>query len=204
MLLHRAISHNWHLGPLLCLATALACANPSASAGGLRDISVKVEGKRYFLHADSWVRLSSQEVKRALADFVNLPRLNGSLKHVKILERLANGGTRMEAQSEFCLLAVCQQFTWVQDVIFMSNGDMAMTIVPNRGDFRAGKGRWRMHEDSGGTRLTFDIELTPNFWLPSVFGPWLMKRQLSADTIATIEGLEKLAGHRGKALGDTP
>jgi Protein of unknown function (DUF3047) len=65
--------------------------------------------------------------------------------------------------------------------------------VPNRGDFRQGNGRWHLLPDDGGTRLIFDVDLTPKYWLPPVFGPWLMKRKLAEEAFEFAQGLERLA-----------
>jgi hypothetical protein len=68
-----------------------------------------------------------------------------------------------------------------------------MTIVPYRGDFRQRNGCWHLLPDDGGTWLIFDVDLTSKYWLPPIFGPWLMKRKFSEEAFEFAQGLERMA-----------
>lgn len=173
----------------------LGCICLSADAHGAQVLttSVSLLDGRYFLHSEALIRAPVSAVRTLLTDYENLPRLNPNLKRVEILERLPDGGVRMRVVSDFCILALCLSFHWIQNVRTLPGGDIVMTIVPDRGDFREGGGRWRLLADDGGTRLIFDVDLVPNFWIPSVLGPWLMKRKLAEETYETARGLERMA-----------
>jgi len=145
------------------------------------------------MHSETVIQAPVSKVRALLMDYENFPRLNSDIKRVESVEHLDDGGIRMGVRSAFCILAICLHFDWVQDVRFLPDGDIAITIVPNRGDFRQGNGRWRLLTDDGGTRLIFDADLTPKYWLPPVFGPWLMKRKLSEEVFEFAQGLERMA-----------
>jgi hypothetical protein len=189
VLAREARSASW-LGLLL-----LSCVSLPVDVHGAQVLttSVTLLGGRYFLHSEVLVRAPVSAVRTLLTDYEKLPRLNPNLKRVAILKRLQDGGVRMRMTSDLCILALCLSFHWIQEVRTLPGGDIVMTIFPGWGDFREGGGRWRLLADDGGTRLTFDVDLVPNFWIPSVLGPWLMKRKLAEETYETATGLERIA-----------
>jgi uncharacterized membrane protein len=169
------------------------CLPPAVQSAQVLAVSVLREQGRFVMHAETLVQAPVAKVRAMLTDYTNLPRINKALKRVDILDRRQDGGVRMGVVSEFCLLAICLDFNWVQDVRILPNGDIAMAIVPGRGDFRQGSGCWRLLSDNGGTRLIFDVDLTPGFWVPPAFGSWLMRNRLFDEAFETGRGLERNA-----------
>jgi uncharacterized membrane protein len=164
-----------------------------AHSAEVLDSVVTQQHGRYMMHTETVVQAPVSKVRALLMNYENFPRLNSDIKRVESMEYLDDGGVRMGISSEFCILAICLHYNWIQDVRHLPDGDIAMTIVPNRGDFQQGTGRWHMLPDNGGTRLLFDLDLTPKYWLPPVFGSWLMKQKLYDKAIEFAEGLERMA-----------
>ena len=52
---------------------------------------------------------------------------------------------------------------------------------------------WTFAAEDGGTRLTYQMEMEPNFWLPPFVGPWFLKRTLLRGAPAAIDQIELLA-----------
>lgn len=193
----------WDLGLALLLWSAL----PETVRGAevLNTSAVRKEN-RFVLHAETSVRVSVPEVRRIFTDYRNLPRLNSDIKRVEVLERRDDGTVRLGVASDFCILAVCLNFAWVQEVTARPDGDIGIAILPDGGDFREGHGRWRLQSDGEGTRLIFDIDLTPNFWIPPLFGAWLMRQKMAEEALETAQSLERIASPRleppgGRTMG---
>lgn len=183
-------------GPARRSALALPvsiCLSMAARSAEVLNASVIEREGRYIMHSETLVQASVAEVRRILTDYENLPRVNRALKRVVILEHRENSGVRMGVVSEFCVLAICLNLAWSQDVRAWPNEDISLIIVPNRGDFRQGSGRWRLLPDDDGTRLIFDAELTPNIWIPPAIGPWLMKGKIAEEAFETARELERIA-----------
>lgn len=166
---------------------------PAAQSAEVLDSSVKQQNGRYMMHTETVVQAPVSKVRALLMDYENFLRLNPDVKRVEFMKRLDDGGTRMGVSMGFCISAVCLNFDWVQDVRLLPGGDIAATIVPNRGDFRQGNSRWRLLSNGGGTRLIFDADLTPNDWFPPVLGPWMMKQKLYEEASEIAHGLERMA-----------
>jgi hypothetical protein len=175
---------------LLLAAFGLPLATQSAE---VLDSSVKQQHGRYMMHSESVVQAPVSRVRALLMDYENFLRLNPDIKRVEPMEQLDDGGTRMGVSSSFCIATVCLHFDWVQDVRLLPSGDITVTIVPDRGDFRQGNSRWRLFPNGGSTRLIFDADLTPNQWFPPVIGPWMMKQKLYEEASEIAHGLERMA-----------
>jgi hypothetical protein len=167
---------------------------PLAAQGAdvLRSSVTRQDG-RYLMHMETVVQAPLSRVHSLLKDYKNFTRFNSIFKQVKFLGHLEDGGIRMGVSSEFCILAICQDFDWIQDVHFLPGGDIPITIVPDQGDFRQGNGRWRLIPVEGGTRLSFDLDLTPKYWIPPVFGTLLAQQKFSKDVFKFAQELEKMA-----------
>ncbi len=54
-----------------------------------------------------------------------------------------------------------------------------------RGNMKAMRGEWRIEKAENGTRVTYEAELTPGFWVPPVIGPRIIRRNVRKQ----LEGL---------------
>jgi hypothetical protein len=52
---------------------------------------------------------------------------------------------------------------------------------------------WTFTAEGSGTRVTYEMEMEPNFWLPPFVGPWFLKRTLLRGAPAAIDQIELLA-----------
>ncbi|MGR9072048.1 MAG: type II toxin-antitoxin system RatA family toxin [Gammaproteobacteria bacterium] len=178
-------------------AVLAACFFPVAAGGAeIIDTWASYKNGTLLLRSEILVHVPAGQVREILTDYENLPKLSKDLKRVKVLERFDDGRVRMRADSEICILAFCLDFAWMQDTRVLPNGDITVNILPRKGDFRRGNGRWTLLEEADNTRLTFDIDLIPAFWLPPVFGPWYIKRKLFNEVFQTSLGIEKVAAQK--------
>jgi hypothetical protein len=159
--------------------------------------SVTRQDGRYLMHMETVVHAPLSKVHSLLKDYKNFIHFNSIFKQIKFVGNLDNGRIRMHVMSEFCMVGICQHFEWLQDVQFLPDGDISITIVPNQGDFRQGNGHWSLLPVEGGTRVLFSLDLTPKHWIPPVFGTLLMKRKLSEDAFKFAQELERMVVMEG-------
>lgn len=160
--------------------------------GMVDDVRVGQEGNYLIMHSEVVIPRIPAQVHDVLTDFERLDRISDGLKNVEVLGRLDNGRTRMRVVARVCILFVCLDFDWVQQVYTVSRGDIVADIEPGTGDFRSGQARWRMSAEDQGTRLLFDARLEPDFWFPPLIGRWLMERYLRNEAMITITGIERV------------
>jgi hypothetical protein len=176
------------------LAACLLC--HVAQGAEVLDAKVERRAERFVMHYDIRVRAAESRVRALLTDYGNLPLLNRNIERIQVLELLPDGGATMNVVSKFCALAICLHFAWIQEVRALADGSVSVAIPLGRGDFREGSGRWRLLSEKEDTRLIFDLDLRPNFWIPPLLGPWLMQRKLAAESLDTAREIERLAASK--------
>jgi hypothetical protein len=65
--------------------------------------------------------------------------------------------------------------------------------VPERSDFKYSLSEWAFVPEGTGTRVTYRMEMEPDFWLPPFVGPWFLKRTLLRGAPGAIDQIEALA-----------
>lgn len=176
---------------LLIIISFLFIATPAI---GAENYGVKIErnGKTYQLEITARIVATPQRVLQLLSDYLNLDKINDAILLSEILQQDENK-QRVKLITEACVFFFCKTFTHVQDVID-NDGIIIATIIPQFSDFKDGWAKWSVTtEPDGNAKLHVVTHLTPNFWVPPVIGPLLIKRKLSSETIDTIKRLEYLS-----------
>jgi hypothetical protein len=81
----------------------------------------------------------------------------------------------------------------VQDVVEAHDGSITAIIIPELSDFSYGTMRLNLWQEVAGTRILMRSEVAPDFWIPPLLGPWLIKRELHAEAVQTVHNLERVA-----------
>jgi hypothetical protein len=69
------------------------------------------------------------------------------------------------------------------------------TILPQSSDFRRGRAQWRLTAEGNSTLMQFNAELVPDFFMPPLIGPWLIRREM-ANQITEIVMIIEARHHR--------
>ena len=165
----------------------------SALAGEVLSATVEHDAGRFTIYSDIRIHVPADRVRTILSHYENLPRVNGGIKSVEILQRRADGSARMRVAAGICILFVCREFHWVQEASTLPSGDILTVIDPKESTFREGWVRYQILPDGDNTRLVTNADLVPDIWFPPVIGPWLIKHKLQSETLETAEGVEHMA-----------
>jgi hypothetical protein len=93
-----------------------------------------------------------------------------------------------------CVLVFCFNIDFVERVALQANGDIQTTIIPGAGNFRDGETLWEIEAlPDGATRIVMSATQRPNFWIPPVLGPLLLKRAFMSEVTETMTKIEQLA-----------
>lgn len=155
------------------------------------EVISRYQDRRFTAHSEVLIQIPPSKVRAILTDFENLAQINKSLRRVHILEHGNNDSVRMRVITRICILFICRNFVWIQQIRTLPSGDIVAVI--EEGDFREGRVRWRLLSQNGHTRLLFDADLVPDFWFPPIIGPWLIKRKLQEEALETAQGIEQVA-----------
>ena len=163
-------------------------------AGEILESSVAHDGAVYRLSITARVEAPLAVVYRSITDFSNLAAINPSIEESQVLASQGAGRQRVRSVIRVCILVFCKRVVQVQDVTLVDHRTVVATMVPGRGDFRAGLARWELTAVGIATDLHFTETFEPDFWVPPVIGPWLIEKELVREVAETAMYIERQAG----------
>lgn len=185
----------WPLGRLT-FAVVAALLSSVSLAGRVDHVDVVNEQGRYQVLVSAWINLPQPALRDLLTDYITVSQANASIKSVTILPPPAADITRLAAEIEVCVWFFCRRLQQVQDMQLVSAGLLEARMLPELSDYKYGQASWRMIAEAEGSRLLFAVSIEPDFWVPPLIGPAVIKRKLKQEAIETVQGLEALASEK--------
>lgn len=94
---------------------------------------------------------------------------------------------------EGCVLIWCESFVRIGYLRLEPLHRIEAITDPDRSDFLFSRERWELKEVDGGTLLTYEFEMVPDFWVPPVVGPYFIKRALKSGGAKAADRIERIA-----------
>ena len=172
----------------LAYATTLAAAQVTTN-------EVTRDNDRYHVRFDVQIAAPSDRLRRYLTDYANYAQYFESIRESAVLAGAPGSTQRVRLRLRGCILFFCRTVTFVKDVTEFSDGEIRARIDPTVSDFQEATEYWRLTALGAQTQLQYRAELVPDFFVPPLIGPWLLKRQIHASLISGAETLETLAAN---------
>ncbi|MBF0423207.1 MAG: hypothetical protein HQL73_09470 [Magnetococcales bacterium] len=169
----------------------------SASANDVVRLDVNHEHGVYRINAEVMVALPPDRIQAGLTDLDHLSRLSSDILDSRSLTRVNSKKTIFRVDLRSCILLFCLERTLIENLI-LKDEEIVFMIVPARNSFRSGWVRWKLQPVPGGTRILYSSELEPDFWIPPVIGPVLLRGKFMDDTIEFMDRLEQRYNHGAK------
>jgi hypothetical protein len=179
---------------LLLVALSLSYVSSSLPAT-LRSVDVSRRQDRYRVVADTHLDASPEAIYKVLLDFNGdrYQRISEIYKESSYLPPDSDGTPLVYTRVEGCLLGFCRSMGRVERLEVVTPQFIRSRTVPERSDFKYSMSEWSFTPDGEGTRVTYFMEMEPDFWLPPFVGPWFLKRTLLRGAPAAIDQIEYLA-----------
>jgi len=94
------------------------------------------------------------------------------------------------------VLFFCREVELVERVVVEPESRIEATIVPERSEMRRGWARWDIEPQGQGTLVRYVAEVEPEFWVPPLIGPLVIRAALKSRGIRAARRLEALAAGR--------
>ncbi len=161
----------------------------------LRDVDVSRQHDRYSVVADTHLDASPEAVYKVLLDFDGdrYQRISAIYKESSYLPPDLDGTPLVYTRVEGCLMRFCRSMRRVERLEVVTPQFIRSRTVPERSDFKYSLSEWTFLAEGSGTRVTYRMEMEPNFWLPPFVGPWFLKRTLLRGAPQAIDQIEALA-----------
>jgi ribosome-associated toxin RatA of RatAB toxin-antitoxin module len=184
-------SHKNYLSILLGIALFLhSFALPGAE---LLDVQVELDDKRYRLNSEVYFDVSQQALYDVLADFDQFEKFTSAIVESRNTGPDERGRPGFYARMEGCVMLFCKSFIRNGYLLLSPNVQIVAIVNPDESDFKFSRERWQLISDKEGTRLVYDFEMEPDFWVPPVIGPYLIQRALRGGAIRAVNRIEALA-----------
>lgn len=184
---------------LLLFAAVLALACP-VRAATFQSLSVDEHDGIYEIHADIRLAAPPGDVRYVITDFNHLTRITGAIRESRLLAHPAPERWQVYTRTKACVLIFCRNIKEVQEVHETPDGTIVVEAVPDESNVRSSITTWRVSPEPGGTRLRWHMAIRPEFWVPPLIGPIMLRHALREEGAATARGIEKLALERAHRL----
>ncbi len=138
----------------------------------------------------------SQVVFDILTDYERLAEVSDIvLDSAKVTKKrsLKDSPIRVRINTRTCVLIFCFKARIVEDVELTGDMSIKADIVPELSDFKTGEIIIQVQDYSEGmTHVKFESRFIPDFWVPPVIGPMIVKRKAIQTTTNIIFQVEKL------------
>ena len=180
----------------LIAAAVLWLAATGADAAEFRTLELYREGSWIRVESDIYLEAPPGGVYRVLADYDDFERLSSVFVDSRMLEPIENGQGVVYFRMRGCVLFFCREVELVERVVVEPESRIEATIVPERSEMRRGWARWDIEPQGQGTLVRYVAEVEPEFWVPPLIGPLVIRAALKSRGIRAARRLEALAAGR--------
>jgi hypothetical protein len=164
-----------------------------ALAAELEDVTVELEDGRYTLRSETWFEAERESLYRVLTNFDLFKKFTSAIVESKNVAADEQGRPQFFARMEGCVLLFCKSFDRHGYVLTKPVGEIIAVSDPDRSDFKFSRERWVLTAEGDGTRMIYEFEMEPAFWVPPVIGPFYIKRALRDGGARAVQRIEVLA-----------
>jgi hypothetical protein len=193
------MSHLLRLLSAGLLSGLLVLFHTPLSAGELLDSYVNEQDDHYVLHLDMRINASYDKVYAVLIDFSKMHAVNDSITESKLIESKGKVH-KVHFVAEGCIWFFCKKVRQLVTVTELGKGFILSKTDPRQSDLSYGKTLWQLIDEGKTTRVKYNADYVPDFWIPPFFGPMIFKNRMLKEGKKTVNGIERLsAEEKGEA-----
>lgn len=168
----------------------------SAQAAQFYALKVSHHDARYQLSAEVYLDAPMPQVYRVLTDYDHLTRISGAVRESRLLHRVDAHTALVYVESRACVLIFCHTIRETQKVVESPPDAVSADAIPAQSNVRFASSSWHLQPEGSGTRMTWNLSIEPEFWIPPLIGPALMEDELRSEGTYSAYAVEKLARQR--------
>jgi len=175
------------------LLTGAVLASWIVGAATLESVVVTYDSGRYALEADAFMDAPRESIFVVLTDYDRIGRISSAYKEYGFMDPAPDGTPVVFTRMEGCVLIFCRSLRRVERLESDAPGFIRTVALPEQSDFRYSVSQWWLEPEANGTRITYSLEMEPDFWVPPIIGPWILQRRLKSGGAAAVDRIERLA-----------
>lgn len=174
----------------------------AAHPAEIEEVSVEREEGRYSLRSVTRFDAEPDALFRVLTDFDLFEKFTSAIVESRNVAPDEQGRPQFFARMEGCVLLFCKSFVRNGHVETTSIDEIIAISDPERSDFKYSRERWELVPDGDGTKMIYEFDMEPAFWVPPVIGPYYIKRALRQGGERAVDRIEALAQDNASASMD--
>ena len=168
---------------------------PVSAAAIIEVLETAHDSGRYTVAFEVVLDADRDKVWQIMTDYEHLPRVSKIILESRVLKQQDTNRHRVRVTLEACVLIFCKTVKRMVDIEARPQTEILVSEVPNQSDFREGTERWRIAAEGPKTRLNYTAEIVPDFFIPPLIGPVVVKYFLRREIRLTAIEVEALASH---------
>jgi hypothetical protein len=176
-----------------CMCLLLCLQIPLAHTADLAELQVTEDQGVYNIKLVMQMQVPVDYVHGVLSDYKHIYRLDPAIIDSGILPPPDAGVVRVKTRITDCIAFFCTTVDRVEDVRELGKGELQATIVPSLSNFRYGHAEWKIEAHEGSTRLSYQAQLEPDFFIPPLIGSYFVKQKLRNSVLTSMARVECIA-----------
>lgn len=185
-------NHSTIQAGILLIPVLLFCWSNSETAE-LVEIEVEREDDLYNMISVSWLDVSPEKLYNILANHDLFTKFTSAVVESRNVEPDEEGRPQFFSRFEGCVILFCKSFIRNGYLELKPHRELVAIVNPETSDFKHSREQWTLEPEKGGTRMTYEFEMVPDFWVPPVIGPFYIKRALKSGGEKAVDRIEALA-----------
>jgi len=187
----------------LGLAAVGLCASATVLPATIRTIEVEHDHGVYRLVSDAYIDAPREAIFEVLTDYDRFGRISGVYTDYGFMAPAADGVPIVYTTMEGCVLFFCVSMRRVERMEAEAPGFIRTDTLPKQSDFKSSVSEWTLTPEAGGTKMIYRLTMEPDFWIPPLIGPWVLKQRLARGGTGAVNRIERLA-REAAAYADNP
>jgi hypothetical protein len=181
------------VGFWLCSALSLSLVLiSSAQSMDIEQLQAHFHDREYQLTMTATLNAPLPQIEKVLRDYDAYPQLDARILAARVLNRSTSSQLELFTRINVCFGFICRKVERVEHVD-EHPGELLATVIAERSDAERGSTHIQLAALGLRTRVIYNSEIVPKFWVPALVGRPLMLRNLREATVSLFEHIEKRA-----------
>jgi hypothetical protein len=178
---------------IACVFLLLCLQFPSAHTADLDELHVSENQGVYRINLVMQMQAPAHYVHGVLTDYKHIYRLDPAIVDSEILPSPDDGVVRVKTRITDCIAFFCMMIDRVEDVRELESGGLQATIVPTLSNFKYGHAEWKIVDQGDRTKVIYQAQIEPNFFIPPLIGSYFVKKKLRKRGLTSMARIECIA-----------
>jgi uncharacterized protein YndB with AHSA1/START domain len=175
------------------LVVAAVFASTTVRPATVRTIDVEHIDGIYRLESNAFLNAPREAIFEILTDYDRFGRISSTYTDYGFMEPAADGTPIIFTTMEGCVLFFCVSMRRVERLEVEAPSFIRTDTLPEQSDFKLSISEWTLEPEAGGTSMTYSLTMEPDFWVPPLIGPWVLKQRLERGGTGAVNRIERLA-----------